>query len=301
MDGKFLRIDDECRTSMRGIYAIGDVTGEPMLAHRAMAQGEMVAEIVAGKRRSWDKRGIPAVCFTDPEIVTVGLSPAEARRAAPEIKVGLFPFTANGRAMSRLGEDGFVRVVARADNHLVLGVQAVGKDVSELSTAFGLALEMGARLKDVAETIHAHPTLGEAFKEAALRALDKRCIFRAGLYWTASRGPGLLHRGKDQAFGIFLSLQDFPLRAGQLHTALEPSRPSKSCTRGSSQTATLNRIQGDRSRCGRKTVPGASIRPPCCAVSASAKESSIWGNAPRRTCRPPARRATGVRYVQRRE
>jgi dihydrolipoamide dehydrogenase len=173
MDGKFLRIDDECRTSMRGIYAIGDVTGEPMLAHRAMAQGEMVAEIVAGKRRSWDKRGIPAVCFTDPEIVTVGLSPAEARRAAPEIKVGLFPFTANGRAMTRLGEDGFVRVVARADNHLVLGVQAVGQDVSELSTAFGLALEMGARLEDVAETIHAHPTLGEAFKETALRALGQ--------------------------------------------------------------------------------------------------------------------------------
>jgi dihydrolipoamide dehydrogenase len=171
MDGKFLRIDDECRTSMRGIYAIGDVTGEPMLAHRAMAQGEMVAEIIAGRRRSWDKRGIPAVCFTDPEIVTVGLSPAEARRAATEVKVGLFPFAANGRAMTRLGEEGFIRIVARADNHLVLGVQAVGEDISELSTAFGLAVEMGARLEDIAGTIHAHPTLGEAFQEAALRAL----------------------------------------------------------------------------------------------------------------------------------
>jgi dihydrolipoamide dehydrogenase len=171
MDGKFLRIDDQCRTSMRGIYAIGDVTGEPMLAHRAMAQGEMVAEIVAGRRRSWDKRDIPAVCFTDPEIVTVGLSPDVARRAAPEIKVGLFPFAANGRAMTRLGEEGFVRIVARADNHLVLGVQAVGQEVSELSTAFGLALEMGGRLEDIAGTIHAHPTLGEAFQEAALRAL----------------------------------------------------------------------------------------------------------------------------------
>jgi dihydrolipoamide dehydrogenase len=170
MDGKFLRIDDECRTSMRGIFAIGDVTGEPMLAHRAMAQGEMVAEIVAGRRRSWDKRGIPAVCFTDPEIVTVGLSPAEAR-AATEIKVGLFPFAANGRAMTRLGEEGFVRIVARGDNHLVLGVQAVGQDIAELSTAFGLAIEMGARLEDIAGTIHAHPTLGEAFQEAALRAL----------------------------------------------------------------------------------------------------------------------------------
>src|SRR5690606_9383293 len=74
--GPFIRVDDQCRTSMRGIYAIGDVTGEPMLAHRAMAQGEMVAEIVAGNRRAWDKRSIPAVCFTDPEVVSVGLSPA---------------------------------------------------------------------------------------------------------------------------------------------------------------------------------------------------------------------------------
>lgn len=170
MSGKFIRIDDQCRTSMRGIFAIGDVTGEPMLAHRAMVQGEMVAEIVAGHKRSWDKRAIPAVCFTDPELVTVGLSPEEAK-AQGEIKVGLFPFAANGRAMTKLGEDGFVRVVARADNHLVLGIQAVGQGVSELSAAFGLALEMGARLEDIAGTIHAHPTQGEGFQEAALKAL----------------------------------------------------------------------------------------------------------------------------------
>ncbi|RJG44463.1 dihydrolipoyl dehydrogenase [Mesorhizobium sp. DCY119] len=169
--GKFLRIDDQCRTSMRGVYAIGDVTGEPMLAHRAMAQGEMVAEIVAGNKRSWDKRCIPAVCFTDPEIVTAGLSPDEARAQGREIKIGQFPFAANGRAMTMLGEDGFVRVVARADNHLVLGIQAVGHGVSELSTAFGLAIEMGARLEDIAGTIHAHPTQGEGFQEAALKAL----------------------------------------------------------------------------------------------------------------------------------
>ncbi|SDA51491.1 dihydrolipoyl dehydrogenase [Mesorhizobium qingshengii] len=168
--GKFIRIDDQCRTSMRGVFAIGDVTGEPMLAHRAMAQGEMVAEIVAGHKRSWDKRCIPAVCFTDPELVTAGLSPEEAKSQG-EIKIGMFPFTANGRAMTRLGEDGFVRVVARADNHLVLGIQAVGQGVSELSTAFGLALEMGARLEDIAGTIHAHPTQGEGFQEAALKAL----------------------------------------------------------------------------------------------------------------------------------
>ncbi|TGU88034.1 dihydrolipoyl dehydrogenase [Mesorhizobium sp. M00.F.Ca.ET.151.01.1.1] len=168
--GKFIRTDDQCRTSMRGVFAIGDVTGEPMLAHRAMAQGEMVAEIVAGHKRSWDKRSIPAVCFTDPELVTAGLSPEEAKGQG-EVKIGMFPFAANGRAMTKLGEDGFVRVVARADNHLVLGIQAVGHGVSELSAAFGLALEMGARLEDIAGTIHAHPTQGEGFQEAALKAL----------------------------------------------------------------------------------------------------------------------------------
>ncbi|MER8386750.1 dihydrolipoyl dehydrogenase [Mesorhizobium sp. M0166] len=172
MAGPFIRIDDQCRSSMRGIFAIGDVTGEPMLAHRAMAQGEMVAEIVAGHRRSWDRRAIPAVCFTDPELVTAGLSPEEAKTRG-EIKVGLFLFTANGRAMTKLGEDGFVRVVARADNHLVLGIQAVGQGVSELSTAFGLALEMGATLEDIAGTIHAHPTQGEGLQEAALKALGR--------------------------------------------------------------------------------------------------------------------------------
>ncbi|MER8505715.1 dihydrolipoyl dehydrogenase [Mesorhizobium sp. M0199] len=172
MAGKFIRIDDQCRTSMRGIFAVGDVTGEPMLAHRAMAQGEMVAEIVAGHKRSWDKRCIPAICFTDPELITAGLSPEDAK-ARGEIKVGLFPFAANGRAMTKMGEEGFVRVVARADNHLVLGIQAVGQGVSELSTAFGLALEMGARLEDIAGTIHAHPTQGEGFQEAALKALGQ--------------------------------------------------------------------------------------------------------------------------------
>ncbi|MBJ6123854.1 dihydrolipoyl dehydrogenase [Microvirga splendida] len=173
MDGPFIRIDERCRTSMRGLYAIGDVTGEPMLAHRAMAQGEMVAEIVAGHQRVWDKRAIPAVCFTDPEIVAVGMTPDDAQRIGSEVRIGQFPFAANGRAMTKLGEEGFVRVVARADNHLVLGIQAVGQGVSELSAAFGLAVEMGARLEDIAGTIHAHPTQGEAFQESALKSLGR--------------------------------------------------------------------------------------------------------------------------------
>lgn len=171
MDGSFIRIGERCETSMRGIHAIGDVTGEPMLAHRAMAQGELVAEIVAGLPRAWDKRCIPAICFTDPEIVSAGLSPDEARRAGLEIKTGQFPLAASGRAMTLHSEQGFVRIVAQANTHVILGIQAVGQSVSELSAAFGLAIEMGATLEDVAGTIHAHPTLGEAVQEAALKAL----------------------------------------------------------------------------------------------------------------------------------
>ena len=168
-DGRIL-VDDQCRTSMRGVFAIGDVVGEPMLAHKAMAQGEMVAEIVAGRRRRFDPAAIPAVCFTDPEIVAVGLSPEDAG-AAGEVMVGTFPFLANGRAMTLGAETGFVRVVARRADHVVVGVQAVGAHVSELATAFVNAIEMGARLEDVAGMVHAHPTLGEAFHEAALGAL----------------------------------------------------------------------------------------------------------------------------------
>src|SRR5271165_977839 len=171
MAGPFLRIDERSATSMRNVWAIGDVTGEPMLAHRAMAQGEMVAEIIAGKRRAFDHRAIPAVCFTDPEIVAAGLTPEAARAAHGEILTGLFPFRANGRAMTRQDDEGFVRIVARKDNHVVLGIQAVGAGVSELSSAFSLALEMGARLEDAAATVHAHPTQSEAFHEAAMKAL----------------------------------------------------------------------------------------------------------------------------------
>ncbi len=171
MAGPFIKIDEQCRTSMKGVFAIGDVTGEPMLAHRAMAQGEMVAEIVAGENRQWDKVAIPAICFTDPEIVSAGMSPDEAKAAGHDIDTAVFPFSANGRAMTMEAEDGFVRVVARKDNHVLLGLQAVGAGVAELSASFGLALEMGARLEDIAGTIHAHPTQGEAFQEAALRTL----------------------------------------------------------------------------------------------------------------------------------
>ena len=123
----------------------------------------MVAEIVVGERRVWDKVCIPAICFTDPEIVTVDLSLEEVRATGIEINTGYFPFQANGRAMTLANKLGFIRVLARADNHLLLGIQGVGSGIAELSAAFSLALEMRARLEDVAATIHAHPTQSEGF------------------------------------------------------------------------------------------------------------------------------------------
>ncbi|MGV8898355.1 MAG: dihydrolipoyl dehydrogenase [Burkholderiaceae bacterium] len=173
MAGHAVKIDDQCRTSMRGVWAIGDLAGEPMLAHRAMAQGEMVAEIIAGKRRHFLPAAMPAVCFTDPEVVVAGHTPQSALQAGLDCIHAQFPFAANGRAMTIESTDGFVRVVARRDNHLIVGWQAVGRSVSELSAAFCHSIEMGALLEDVAGIIHAHPTLGEAVQETALRALGQ--------------------------------------------------------------------------------------------------------------------------------
>jgi dihydrolipoamide dehydrogenase len=173
MDGLFIDVDDRCRTSMRSVFAIGDVTGEPMLAHRASAHGEMVAEIVAGKRRAWDRVCIPAICFTDPEVVVAGVTPETAKATNIEIVTDAFPFRANGRAMTLASDTGFIRMIARADNHLLLGIQGVGAGISELSAAFSLAIEMGARLEDVAGTIFAHPTLSEGMLEAALKTLGQ--------------------------------------------------------------------------------------------------------------------------------
>ena len=171
MAGRHVATDAHCRTSMRQVWAIGDLTGEPMLAHRAMAQAVVVAEQVAGQKRRFEPLAMPAVCFTDPEVVVVGHTPGAAAAAGIASIDASFPFAANGRAMTLESASGFVRVVARRDNHLILGWQAVGLGVSELVTAFAQSLEMNARLEDVACTIHAHPTLGEAVQEAALRAL----------------------------------------------------------------------------------------------------------------------------------
>lgn len=172
MDGPFVKIDDRCATSMKNVWAVGDLTGEPMLAHKGSAQGEMVAEIIAGKPRRFDPVSIAAVCFTEPEIVSAGLGPADVE-GRDDVITAMFPFAAIGRALAiEAGEDGgFVRVIASKTDHRILGIQAVGQHVSELSNSFAQMLEMGALLEDVAGVIHVHPTLGEAFHEASLRAL----------------------------------------------------------------------------------------------------------------------------------
>ena len=171
--GRFIRIDRKCRTSVPGVYAIGDVAGEPMLAHKASAEGEMVAEIISGHEREFDKVAIPAIVFTEPEIISVGLTPDEAKERGEEIIVGKFPLAASGRALSIEAEKtgGFIRVTARESDHVILGVQAVGTHVAELHAEFVLALEMGALLEDVADTVHAHPTMSEAFHESVLKTL----------------------------------------------------------------------------------------------------------------------------------
>lgn len=168
MAGAFVKVDQQCRTAMRGVWAIGDLVGEPMLAHKASAQGELVAEVIAGRKRAFDPVAIPAVCFTTPEVVTVG-----EQATGDDILTAVFPLSANGRALSMEGADdgGFVRVSARASDHRLLGFAAVGHQVSELSGQMTTLLEMGGVLEDVAGIIHAHPTQSEALQEAALRAL----------------------------------------------------------------------------------------------------------------------------------
>jgi dihydrolipoamide dehydrogenase len=173
MAGPFVKVNERMQTSMSGVYAIGDLVGEPMLEHKAVAQAHVAVEVIAGQNRTFDPATIAAVCFTEPEIVSAGLSPKEAEAAGHDPVTAIFPFSANGRALSMEAGDtgGFVRVVARKSDHRVVGLQAVGAHVSELSGEFAMSIEMGARLEDFAGTIHVHPTLSETVHEAALRAL----------------------------------------------------------------------------------------------------------------------------------
>jgi dihydrolipoamide dehydrogenase len=171
-DDGFFETDERCATDVDGIYAVGDVAGEPMLAHTASAEGIVAAETIAGEPAAFDTRAIPAAVFTDPEIATVGLTEAEAEDEGFDPVVGEMPFNASGRALTVGETDGFVRIVASADG-FVLGAQIVGPEASELIAEPTLAIEMGATLEDVAATVHTHPTLSEAVMEAAENALGQ--------------------------------------------------------------------------------------------------------------------------------
>jgi dihydrolipoamide dehydrogenase len=169
----FLETDDQCHTAIEHVYAVGDVAGEPMLAHKASYEGEVAAEVIAGEPAGLDAQAVPAAVFTDPEIATVGLTEADAEAAGFEPLVGRFQLGASGRALTTNHAQGFVRVVTDADSHFLIGAQIVGPEASELVAELALAIEMGARLEDVIGTVHTHPTLAEATREAALGALGR--------------------------------------------------------------------------------------------------------------------------------
>jgi dihydrolipoamide dehydrogenase len=166
-------VDDQLRTNVPGVFAIGDVTGTPYLAHRAMKQGEVVAEVIAGKKAACDWRAMPSAVFTDPEIATVGLMESEAKAKNIAIKVGKFPFAASGRALAMAETAGFIKTIVDADKGQVLGVSVVGPEASELIAEAALSIEMCAYAEDVALTVHTHPTLAEAMNESFRHALKE--------------------------------------------------------------------------------------------------------------------------------
>jgi dihydrolipoamide dehydrogenase len=169
----FVVADDQLRTNVGGIYAIGDLIGGMMLAHKATKEGEVVAEVIAGHKAAFDVRTIPAVVFTDPEIASTGLTEDEAKANGRTVKVGKFPFAALGRALSVNDTEGFVKVIADAKSGELLGAHIVGNGASDLIAEATLAIEMGAVADDLRLTIHAHPTLSEAIMEAAAVALGE--------------------------------------------------------------------------------------------------------------------------------
>ena len=167
----FVPADIVGRTNIDGVYAIGDVSGMPMLAHKASKEGEVVAEVIAGHKAAKDWVAIPAAIFTDPEIATAGLTEAQAKEKGIDVKIGKFPFAALGRAMAVNETEGFFKVVSDKKTNELLGVHIVGPEASNLISEGALALEMHAFLEDIGLTIHPHPTLGEGMMEAAMNGL----------------------------------------------------------------------------------------------------------------------------------
>jgi dihydrolipoamide dehydrogenase len=169
----YILADDQCRTNIPNVYALGDVIGGMMLAHKATKEGETVAEIIAGHKAAVDVRTIPAVVFTDPEIASAGLTEEEAKEKGHAIKVGKFPFAALGRALSVNDTDGFAKVICDAKSEEILGVHIVGNGAGDLISEAALAIEMGAVVQDLNLTVHPHPTLSEAIREAAAAAIGE--------------------------------------------------------------------------------------------------------------------------------
>jgi len=169
----FVPTDRRMRTNVPGIYAIGDLVGQPMLAHKASREAEVVAEVIAGHKSEMDVRTIPSVIFSDPEIASAGITADEAEKKGHKIKIGKFPFVALGRAIANADTDGFVKVVIDADSKEVLGIHVVGNGASDIIAEAALAIEMGALADDISLTIHAHPTLPEAIMEAAKASLGE--------------------------------------------------------------------------------------------------------------------------------
>ena len=166
-EGGVIGIDRRCRTADPRIYAVGDVTGEPMLAHRAMRQGRVAAEVIAGRASEFDNVAVPAVVFTDPEVAWCGLTEREAKEANRPVKVARFPWAASGRAATLARSDGLTKLIVDPESGRVLGVGVVGPGAGELIAEGALAVETAALAEDLAATIHAHPTLSETFMEAA--------------------------------------------------------------------------------------------------------------------------------------
>jgi dihydrolipoamide dehydrogenase len=167
----FVPTDAQGRTNVPNVFAIGDVSGPPLLAHKATKEGEIVAEVIAGHKAAKDWVSIPGAIFTDPEIASAGMTEEQAKAKGIEVKVGKMPFAASGRAMAVRETDGFVKTVIDAKTHQVLGVHIVGPSASDLISEAALALEMAAFAEDIALTIHPHPTLGEAIGVSAAHAL----------------------------------------------------------------------------------------------------------------------------------
>ncbi|WP_173916613.1 dihydrolipoyl dehydrogenase [Halobacillus sp. Marseille-Q1614] len=172
-DKGIIKTDKQCRTSVENIYAIGDIVDGPPLAHKASYEGKIAAEVIAGENAEIDYLGIPAVVFSDPELASVGYTEQEAKDAGYDVQASKFPFGANGRALSLNDSDGFLKLITRKDDGLVIGAQIAGPNASDMIAELGLAIESGMTAEDLALTIHAHPTLGEITMEAAEVAMGQ--------------------------------------------------------------------------------------------------------------------------------